>query len=104
MVPDFAPDFNPDAPPPDEPNYLDITELGDEMVGGDGDDTVGGEPVRGPAQAILERRAMQRVALISFTESDALSAHRPLHACALFYTSADTAAVLSVAGRTCGSL
>ena len=46
VVPDFAPDFNPDAPPPDEPNYLDITELGDEMVGGDGDDTVGGESLR----------------------------------------------------------
>ena len=94
VVPDFAPDFNPDAPPPDDPHHLDITELGDEMVGGDGDDTVGGEP----AQAILERRAMQRVALISFTESDALSAHRPLHACALFSTAADTAAVPSMAG------
>ena len=107
-VPEFAPDFdpnpnpnpnsnpnpNPNALPPPDPHRIDITELGDEMIGGDGDDIIDNNPIRGPAQAIRDRRALERAAL-SYTESDALAGPRPLHACALFYTAADVAACLN---------
>ena len=59
--PDFAPDFDPLATAPFDPGLVDITQLGDEIVGGDGDGTL--DPARparaisGPAQAIDTRQA-----------------------------------------------
>ena len=96
-VPEFAPDFDPNALPPPDPHRVDITELGDEMIGGDGDDIIDDNPIRGPAQSIRDRRTLERAAL-SFAESDALAEPRPLHACALFYIAADITACLNVTG------
>ena len=91
---------------------LPITELGDEIVGGDGADTTelhaeqrprAANPIAGPAQAILDRRATRETNALTaaaVAEFDSMSGPRPMRACALFYTQEDVTSALAASDFT----
>ena len=99
LNPDIADDFNPNATPTPDPFRVHITDMGDEIVGGDGDDTIDPlaprtNPLTAGGEAILARRASRRAA-VAISEFEAMPGPRPAHACALFYTSSDVSAALA---------